>query len=74
MPSDFAGFMAGLQQQMTRTDANGSPLIDATYLGSIVSRVNTAFGLTASNITEFANAPHALTYAVQIMSAENRWQ
>jgi hypothetical protein len=72
-PLDFAQFMQHLSGQMTKRDANGAPLIHADYLAAITTEIATAFNTPLSAITDVANNPQMITFAIQAMQRDGRW-
>jgi hypothetical protein len=73
-PLDFSGFMQRIQVLLQMKTPDGSPLIDAAYLGSVAQRVGQGFGVQCNSITDLAADQRYIDYAVQIMQHEQRWQ
>lgn len=70
---DFQQFMQHLSGQMQKRDAAGAPLIHADYLASITTEMATAFQVQLNAITDIANRPDMIGYAVQLMQRDGRW-
>lgn len=76
-PLDFMGFMTHIQQQTTKQDANGAPLIHTDYLAQLTKRVSDAYqpqgypALTA--ITDIGAYPFMIEYATGLIKADGRW-
>lgn len=70
---DFAQFMQHLSGQMSKRDGAGAPLVHADYLAAITAEISTAFGQQLSAITDIANNPHMINFAVQAMTRDGRW-
>lgn len=70
---DFAGFMAAISPKMGQMDAAGKPIIHADYLAQVTGEINQAFGAQLSSITDIANNPQMISYAVQILQRDGKW-
>ena len=73
-PLDFSGFMQRIQVLLQQKAPDGSPLIDAAYLGTVAQRVGQGFGVQCNSITDLAADQRYIDYAVQIMQHDQRWQ
>lgn len=71
---DFQQFMQHLSGQMTKRDGAGAPLVHADYLAGITAEISTAFNQQLSAITDIATNPQMITYAMQCMQRDGRWQ
>jgi hypothetical protein len=73
--ADFPAFMAHLQTLLTRTNAEGAPLVDQSYLAGLAAEIATNAGITTNAITDLAQPTHAhlVQYAAQLMQRDGRW-
>jgi hypothetical protein len=66
-------FMVKVSQAMQLRDANGQPIIDATYLAKLTVEIATAFNVTLNVITDILNNPDMVNYAIGCLQRDGKW-
>jgi hypothetical protein len=70
---DFTGFMQHLTGQFNKRDQSGQPLITTEYLAGVAQRLSAQLGTPINAITDLGANPNAIAFAVQMITADGRW-
>lgn len=71
--TDFGAFMQHLTGNFNKRDQNGQPLITADYLAGVAQRLSAQTGIPFTAITDLGSNPSAIPIAVQLITADGRW-